>query len=112
MELSREVGGADGSRALRCRRRWTQGERRFVPKLTGRTPHNRLRTLTEGTRYKTENGARVGDFFMSLIHTCRLNEVNPFDYLSALQRHAAAVLVNPGLWLPWNYSQAIAAAPA
>ena len=31
--------------------------------------------------YKTENGAHVGDLFMSLIHTCELNGVNPFDYL-------------------------------
>jgi hypothetical protein len=30
--------------------------------------------------YKTENGAQVGDLFMSLIHTCELNAVNPFDY--------------------------------
>jgi len=29
--------------------------------------------------YKTMNGARVGDLFMSLIHTCELNKVNPFD---------------------------------
>jgi transposase len=27
--------------------------------------------------YKTENGAHVGDLFMSLIHTCELNGVNP-----------------------------------
>jgi hypothetical protein len=32
--------------------------------------------------YKTMNGARVGDLFMSLIHTCELNKVNPFDYLT------------------------------
>jgi len=56
--------------------------------------------------YKTQNGARVGDLFMSLIHTCRLNGANPFDYLSALQRHAAAVKANPGGWMPWNYTQA------
>lgn len=62
--------------------------------------------------YKTENGARVGDLFMSLIHTCRLNGTNPFDYLSALQRHAAAVLENPGRWLPWNYSQTVENVPA
>ncbi len=36
--------------------------------------------------YKTGNGARVGDLFMSLIHTCRLNQVNPFHYLTALAR--------------------------
>lgn len=60
--------------------------------------------------YKTENGARVGDLFMSIIHTCRLNGANPFDYLSALQRHAAAVKANPADWLPWNYTQATASA--
>jgi hypothetical protein len=29
----------------------------------------------------------VGDLFMSLIHTCELNKVNPFDYLTELLRH-------------------------
>src|SRR5580704_9891638 len=38
--------------------------------------------------YKTQNGADVGDLYMSLIHTCELNNVNPFDYLNELQRHA------------------------
>jgi hypothetical protein len=28
---------------------------------------------------------------MSLIHTCELNKVNPFEYLTALQKHAGAV---------------------
>jgi hypothetical protein len=31
-----------------------------------------------GLRYKTLKGAHVGDLFMSLIHTCELNGVNPF----------------------------------
>jgi hypothetical protein len=56
--------------------------------------------------YKTENGARVGDTFMSLIHTAELNQVNPFDYLVALLRHPGAVAENPGAWLPWNYTSA------
>ncbi len=38
--------------------------------------------------YKTENGAEVGDLFMSLIHTCELNGVNSFDYLTELLQHA------------------------
>ena len=41
--------------------------------------------------YKTRNGARVGDLFMSLIYTCQLNQANPFDYLTQLQRHADAL---------------------
>jgi transposase len=34
--------------------------------------------------YKTLNGARVGDMFMTFIHTAELNGVNLFDYLVAL----------------------------
>ena len=56
--------------------------------------------------YKTENGARVGDLFMSLIHTCNLAGVNPFDYLTALQQHASELSQRPGRWMPWNYTAA------
>ncbi len=45
--------------------------------------------------YKTENGARIGDLFMSLIHTCELCGANPFDYLTQLQRHAGELAQNP-----------------
>lgn len=37
--------------------------------------------------YKTQNGAHVGDLFMSLIHTCQLCGANPFHYLTELQQH-------------------------
>jgi hypothetical protein len=53
--------------------------------------------------YKTQNGARVGDLFMSLIYTCQLNQVNPFDYLTQLQRHSDQVAASPQQWMPWNY---------
>jgi len=53
--------------------------------------------------YKTENGARVGDLFMSLIHSCELSGANPFDYLTQLQRHAGELARNPSAWMPWNY---------
>jgi len=53
--------------------------------------------------YKTMNGARVGDLFMSLIHTCELNKVNPFDYLTELLRHPAELIMRPAEWMPWNY---------
>jgi transposase len=54
--------------------------------------------------YRTQNGARVGDLFMSLIYTAELSGANPFDYLSELQRHAADLARAPARWLPWNYS--------
>lgn len=53
--------------------------------------------------YKTQNGARVGDMFMSFIHTCELNGVNPFDYLTELQKHANELSSHPDRWMPWNY---------
>ncbi|MCP4042813.1 MAG: hypothetical protein GY731_12800, partial [Gammaproteobacteria bacterium] len=53
--------------------------------------------------YKTQYGARVGDLFMSLIHTAELSGVNAFDYLCELQRHAEQVKEDPGQWMPWNY---------
>jgi hypothetical protein len=57
--------------------------------------------------YRTRNGARVGDLFMSLIHTCQLNCANPFDYLTQLQRHADQLAAGPQLWMPWNYRDAL-----
>jgi len=58
--------------------------------------------------YKTSNGARVGDVFMSLIHTAELNGIGPFHYLVALQRHHQAVARAPSAWLPWNYQATLA----
>jgi len=57
--------------------------------------------------YKTENGARVGDLFMSLIHTAELGGVDSFDYLIALQRHADQVAESPADWMPWSYQATI-----
>lgn len=53
--------------------------------------------------YKTLNGASVGDLYMSLIHTCELNDVNPFDYLTELQRHRTELAQTPADWMPWSY---------
>ncbi|MBI4524918.1 MAG: IS66 family transposase [Deltaproteobacteria bacterium] len=53
--------------------------------------------------YKTQNGAHVGDLFMSLIHTCQLAGISAFDYLTELQIHAAELSRNPQEWMPWNY---------
>ena len=58
--------------------------------------------------YKTVNGAEVGDLFMSLIHTCELNGVHSFDYLTELLRHAEELKQNPSAWMPWNYHDTLA----
>jgi hypothetical protein len=64
--------------------------------------------------YKTRKGAQMGDLFMSLIHTCELNDVNAFDYLTELLRHVEELKQNPSEWMPWNYRETLArlAAPA
>ena len=59
--------------------------------------------------YKTLNGARVGDVFMSLIHTAELNGVAPFEYLVALQRHHEDIARDPSAWLPWTYEATLTA---
>jgi hypothetical protein len=62
--------------------------------------------------YKTQRGARVGDIWMTLIHTATLSGENSFHYLTALQRHAKAVAERPRDWLPWNYRATLAALEA
>ena len=62
--------------------------------------------------YKTEHGAHVGDLFMSLIHTCELNGVNPFDYLTELNKHADELASHPADWMPWTYQDALASQAA
>ncbi len=57
--------------------------------------------------YRSRKGAEVGDAMMSLIYTCQLNRVNPFDYLTELYRNAKEVAANPDRWLPWNYRETL-----
>jgi len=58
--------------------------------------------------YRTENGAKVGDLFMSLIHTAQLSGINPFDYLTELLRHAPELGTQPARWMPWSYRATLA----
>ncbi len=63
--------------------------------------------------FKTLNGARVGDLFMSLIYSCQLARVHPFDYLTELLKHADELVLHPHQWMPWNYRDVLPrAAPA
>ena len=61
--------------------------------------------------YQTENGARVGDIFMSLIHTAELAKANPFDYLTELLKHGEDIKRDPASWMPWNYRTTLAGLP-
>ena len=60
--------------------------------------------------FKTGVGAAVGDVIGSVLATCHENGINAFDYLCAVQRHAATVRQEPDRWLPWSYKTAAAEA--
>ena len=55
--------------------------------------------------YKTCWGAFIGDILLSIIRTCDLNEINPYEYLMAVQANYEDVKKKPDTWLPWNYTQ-------
>lgn len=58
--------------------------------------------------FRTNNGAHVGDIFLSLIHTAELNGVNAFHYLTELLRHRDELSADPAPWLPWTYRDTLA----
>ena len=50
---------------------------------------------------------------MSLIYTAQLAGIDPFDYLTALQKHAKDLVLHPHQWMPWSYRDTLArASPA
>lgn len=53
--------------------------------------------------FKNETGAKIADILMSFMETCVLNNVNPYDYLFAVQQYQSDVRQDPQLWLPWLY---------
>lgn len=57
--------------------------------------------------FKTEYGAWVGDVLLSVIETCQLNKINPYNYLIAIQTNEQDVACNPTLWFPWNYHERV-----
>lgn len=54
--------------------------------------------------YRNDMGAFVGDICMSLISSCRLNHIDPYQYLIAIIENARAVRAKPENFLPWNYA--------
>jgi transposase len=58
--------------------------------------------------YRTLEGAKVGDTWMSVIRTAEKAGVNVFDYLVALLEHPNEVAANPKAWLPWTYVETLA----
>lgn len=55
--------------------------------------------------FRNETGAKIADILMSVMETCVLNEVNPYNFLIAIQQYQDDVRRNPMLWLPWVYEK-------
>jgi len=66
-----------------------------------------IRIRKNSSFFKTEFGALVGSVLVSLIYTTYINGENPRHYLIALQQYPTPVRLNPELWLPWNYREAL-----
>lgn len=75
--------------------------------LTERMLKQAIRHRRNSLFYRTQNGASVGDLYMSLIATAKLAKADPFDYLNELQRHADELADNPADWMPWNYRKTL-----
>jgi hypothetical protein len=57
--------------------------------------------------YRSRRGAKVGDCFMSLIHTAERHGINAFEYLVAILRHAKLAADSPAEWMPWNFAEIV-----
>ena len=64
-----------------------------------------VRNRKNASFFKTAAGAGVADVLTSIIATASLGGVNALDYLTVLQRHKAQYRLDPGKWLPWNYTE-------
>lgn len=53
--------------------------------------------------YRNDTSAFIGDILMSVIQSCRLNKVDPYQYLITIIEHSRAARASPENWLPWNY---------
>lgn len=57
--------------------------------------------------YRNDTGAAVSDVIMSIIQTCKLNNVSAYEYLVAIVENQRQVRKKPDKWLPWNFSEQI-----
>lgn len=109
-----EPNGGLGKAINYLRRRWE--ELTFFLRMAGVPLDNNLceqmikvaiRLRKNSLIHKTCHGATVASILMSLIQTCRLNDVNPVDYLTVAQENKSAIFKNPSDWLPWAYKETL-----
>lgn len=57
--------------------------------------------------FKTVYSAQYGSRLISIIVSCKVNNIDAIDTLTQLQRHEHAVWQNPEVWTPWHYQQTL-----
>lgn len=55
--------------------------------------------------YQSENGAWVGDTFMSILYTAQESGINVLEYLKDLLEHHQDLAAEPDRWLPWKWRE-------
>ncbi len=62
-----------------------------------------VRYIAASFFYRNENGAEVGDRFMSLIETAKRQEIEPVGYLEYCLENHEDLRRNPEKYFPWSY---------
>lgn len=57
--------------------------------------------------YKSLNSAAFASYAQSAIYSAAQNNINPCEYMAALIDNSAAVIKEPGAWLPWHYQDTL-----
>lgn len=53
--------------------------------------------------YKTLNSAKIASYIQTTLYSAAQNDVNPYEYMTAILKNKSEVLTAPEKWLPWNY---------
>jgi transposase len=53
--------------------------------------------------YKTLKSAKIASYIQTALYSAAQNEVNPYEYMTAILKNKEAVMKNPEKWLPWCY---------
>jgi transposase len=77
--------------------------------IVGQTLKTPILVRKNSLFFKTLRGAACADLYMSFIKTCRFHGVDAFHYLTSLLKYAPDIQQSPDQWLPWNYTQTLAA---
>lgn len=61
--------------------------------------------------YKSLESAAFASYVQSALYSAAQNDINPYDYMTALIENEKAVINNPQAWLPWHYKETLKRRP-